>query len=53
MLERALISTHMDSQPIFDEVISGYLTENEKNGKAVIQKLDEIRQRGRKRDMIG
>lgn len=53
VLERAMISTHIDSQGVFDEILVGYAEENQKNAKVVIQKLDEIRLRGRKRDMVG
>ncbi|XGW30998.1 hypothetical protein V3C99_009727 [Haemonchus contortus] len=53
VLERAMISTHIDSEKMFDSVLEGYKSVNEKQGAAVIKKLDEIRLRGRKRDMTG
>ncbi|KAE9421015.1 hypothetical protein Angca_002172, partial [Angiostrongylus cantonensis] len=53
VLERALCSTHMDSEQMFQKILQGYQEVNSKQGKAVIIKLDEIRLRGRKRDMTG
>ncbi|WKY04965.1 hypothetical protein Q1695_005737 [Nippostrongylus brasiliensis] len=53
VLERAMISTHIDSEDMFKSVLEGYTSVNNKQGIAVIKKLDEIRLRGRKRDMTG
>lgn len=53
VLERALSSTHIDSEQIFQYVLQGYREINHKQGSSVIIKLDEIRLRGRKRDMTG
>lgn len=53
VLERAMISTHIDSEEMFASVLSGYQSVNSKQGAAVLKKLDEIRLRGRKRDMTG
>ncbi|KAL6739607.1 hypothetical protein Aduo_013041 [Ancylostoma duodenale] len=53
VLERAMISTHINSEKMFESVLEGYRGFNAKQGDAVIKKLDEIRMRGRKRDMTG
>ncbi|PIO68978.1 putative Kae1-associated kinase Bud32 [Teladorsagia circumcincta] len=53
VLERAMISTHVDSEEMFKSVLEGYKSINQKQGIAVLKKLDEIRLRGRKRDMTG
>ncbi|ETN70846.1 Kae1-associated kinase Bud32 [Necator americanus] len=53
VLERAMISTHIDSEQVFESVLEGYRSFNNKQGDAVLKKLDEIRLRGRKRDMTG
>ncbi|PIO60985.1 Kae1-associated kinase Bud32 [Teladorsagia circumcincta] len=53
VLERAMISTHVNSEEMFKSVLEGYKSINQKQGIAVLKKLDEIRLRGRKRDMTG
>ena len=54
VLERAFLSTHPNTEDIFQLLIESYIANsNEKIAKSVIQKLDEVRQRGRKRVMIG
>ncbi|KAJ1367573.1 hypothetical protein KIN20_028511 [Parelaphostrongylus tenuis] len=53
VLERALSSTHRDSEQMFEKILEAYQEVNCKQGSAVIKKLDEIRLRGRKRDMTG
>ena len=52
VLERAFLSSHPNSEVVFDEVLSSYKATS-KNAKAVVEKLDEIRLRGRKRSMLG
>ncbi|MCJ1297093.1 serine/threonine-protein kinase bud32 [Xylographa carneopallida] len=52
VLERAFLSTHPNSQRQFDVVLNGYLT-GLKDGSKVLQRLHLVRQRGRKRQMVG
>ncbi|KAI9353343.1 TP53-regulating kinase-like protein [Zopfochytrium polystomum] len=52
VLERALASAHGDVADFFHEVLVVYKSKS-KIGKQVLQKLDEVRLRGRKRDMTG
>ncbi|TEB17868.1 hypothetical protein FA13DRAFT_1804218 [Coprinellus micaceus] len=54
VLERAFASTHPDSEPMFASVLQAYeraLTARE--WKAVKNRLDDVRLRGRKRSMVG
>lgn len=51
VLERALLSTHPDTEWFFQGVLDSYTTT--KDSKEVIKKLEEVRLRGRKRLMIG
>ncbi|PAV89584.1 hypothetical protein WR25_18089 [Diploscapter pachys] len=53
VLERAIASTHMHSQSLLDEFYKAYEEVDKKQSQAVVKKLEEIRLRGRKRDMIG
>ena len=54
VLERAFLSTHPKTEEVFKLLIESYNEcSNEKAARAVIQKLDEVRLRGRKREMIG
>lgn len=53
VLERAITSTHFDSAELMKGVLEGYSEAGAKQATAVVKKLDEIRMRGRKRDMIG
>lgn len=46
LLERALGSTHYDFPDLFDNVLDGY-TENNPRGKEIIDRLEEVRTRGR------
>lgn len=53
VLERAIISTHPDSEKLFISILDSY-KETYKNGsKQVLIKLEEVRARGRKRTMVG
>lgn len=52
VLERAFLSSHPNSEAVFDEVLKAYMARSS-NSKAVKAKLDEVRLRGRKRTMVG
>ncbi|PIA16137.1 kinase-like protein [Coemansia reversa NRRL 1564] len=51
VLERAFISTHPDSEPLFARVLQTYHCDDAAG--AVLRRLEAVRQRGRKRDMSG
>ncbi|KAM9992725.1 hypothetical protein ACTFIY_010187 [Dictyostelium cf. discoideum] len=52
VLERAFISTHPNSEQLFQTILSNYeLTSS--NSKIVIQKLNQVRLRGRKKTCFG
>ncbi|KAJ2386627.1 serine/threonine-protein kinase bud32 [Coemansia sp. RSA 2559] len=51
VLERAFISTHPNSAQLFALVLDAYDSSDE--AKAVLRRLEDVRQRGRKRDMTG
>ncbi|KHN78445.1 TP53-regulating kinase [Toxocara canis] len=53
VLERAINSTHVDAEFLFDSILQGYKEHDVKQFAAVFKKLEEIRLRGRKRDMLG
>ncbi|TKR88852.1 hypothetical protein L596_013029 [Steinernema carpocapsae] len=53
VLERAILSTHPFAEYLFDAILEGYKENGEKQFKVVNTKLDEIRMRGRKREMVG
>lgn len=53
VFERALLSTHPNTEELFSVVIETYKKENTKESADVISKLDEVRMRGRKRTMVG
>ncbi|KAI9297554.1 hypothetical protein K502DRAFT_323245 [Neoconidiobolus thromboides FSU 785] len=56
VLERAFLSTHPESTHLFEDVLSSYMGD-EKNGnkitKPILNRLEDVRLRGRKRSMIG
>lgn len=52
VLERAFGSTHPEAEEGFKEVLRAY-GESYKGGKVVLQRLTEVRLRGRKRSMLG
>ncbi|KAL7714684.1 non-specific serine/threonine protein kinase [Entamoeba marina] len=52
VLERALLCTHHNAEQLFKCIIDGYLL-TAKKGRATITHLDEVRARGRKKDMSG
>ena len=53
VFERALLSTHPNTEKLFDAVIKTYQEENKAEAQGVILKLEEVRMRGRKRTMVG
>ncbi|KAK4812529.1 hypothetical protein QYF61_002322 [Mycteria americana] len=52
VLEKAFLSTHPDTEPMFKVLLKTYAATSKKSGP-VIKRLDEVRLRGRKRSMIG
>ncbi|KAI9100993.1 kinase-like domain-containing protein [Phlyctochytrium arcticum] len=52
VLERAMVSTHVNSESMFAEIIATYASTS-RTGAATIKKLDEVRRRGRKRTAFG
>lgn len=53
VLEKAFISTHPRSEHLFERLMTSYAKKFPNGSVAVLKKLDEVRQRGRKRVMIG
>ncbi|XP_041357906.1 EKC/KEOPS complex subunit TP53RK-like [Gigantopelta aegis] len=53
VLERALLSTHPNTECLFETILISYKAEYKNGAADVISKLDEIRLRGRKRTMVG
>uniref|UniRef100_A0A8R1DK52 non-specific serine/threonine protein kinase n=1 Tax=Caenorhabditis japonica TaxID=281687 RepID=A0A8R1DK52_CAEJA len=53
VLGRAIVSTHKRSQALLRGLMEGYQEADGKQFEAVEKKLNEIKLRGRKRDMIG
>ncbi|KAG7493620.1 TP53-regulating kinase [Solea senegalensis] len=52
VLEKAFLSTHPNTEALFQKLLKSY-TLSSKKSSAVIKKLDEVRLRGRKRSMVG
>ncbi|QIW96133.1 hypothetical protein AMS68_001651 [Peltaster fructicola] len=52
VLERAFGSTHPKEEGFFDEVLQGYAAAF-KGSKATLRRLEDVRQRGRKKSMLG
>ncbi|KAL2090998.1 hypothetical protein ACEWY4_013261 [Coilia grayii] len=52
VLEKAFLSTHPNTEELFQRLLKSY-TQSSKKAAAVIKKLDEVRLRGRKRSMVG
>ncbi|CAL8340334.1 unnamed protein product [Lota lota] len=52
VLEKAFLSTHPNTEALFQKLLESY-TASSKKSSAVIKKLDEVRLRGRKRSMVG
>ena len=53
VLERALISTHPNTEYLFQIMLNSYCKTNKRDGKETIKKYEEVRLRGRKRLMVG
>ena len=52
VLERAFLSTHPNTEDLFQALLESY-SQASRNAEQVIAKLDEVRMRGRKRTMVG
>lgn len=52
VLEKAFLSTHPNTEEVFEKLLKSYASSSKKS-LAVIKKLDEVRLRGRKRSMVG
>ncbi len=52
VLERAFLSTHPNTEHLFEMLMQSY-SQASRNAKSVVAKLDEVRMRGRKRTMLG
>ncbi|XP_003220687.2 EKC/KEOPS complex subunit TP53RK [Anolis carolinensis] len=52
VLEKAFLSTHPNTEALFEVLLKKYTAASKKSA-AVIKKLDEVRLRGRKRSMVG
>ncbi|XP_038550694.1 EKC/KEOPS complex subunit TP53RK-like, partial [Micropterus salmoides] len=52
VLEKAFLSTHPNTEVLFEKLLKSYTASSRKSA-AVIKKLDEVRLRGRKRSMVG
>ncbi|KAK6319656.1 hypothetical protein J4Q44_G00108670 [Coregonus suidteri] len=52
VLEKAFLSTHPNTDVLFEKLLKAYAASSKKS-HAVIKKLDEVRLRGRKRSMVG
>ena len=53
VLERALLSTHPNTEWLFQEMMDSYKQQYGKGVGEVVKKFEEIRLRGRKRTMVG
>ncbi|KAJ2432712.1 TP53 regulating kinase [Coemansia sp. RSA 2424] len=51
VLERAFISTHPNSERLFATVLEAY--DSSEPARLILRRLEDVRQRGRKRDMSG
>ncbi|XP_068567890.1 EKC/KEOPS complex subunit TP53RK [Cebidichthys violaceus] len=52
VLEKAFLSTHPNTEALFERLLKSYAAASMKSS-VVIKKLDEVRLRGRKRSMVG
>nr|XP_057911171.1 EKC/KEOPS complex subunit TP53RK [Doryrhamphus excisus] len=52
VLEKAFLSTHPNTEALFQKILKTYAASSKKSA-AVLKKLDEVRLRGRKRSMVG
>ena len=53
VFERALLSTHPNTEQLFELMLSAYKKFNPKEADDVISKYEEVKMRGRKRTMVG
>ena len=53
VLERAILATHMNSELFVENILAEYAKNTCQDSKSVIEKLDEVRQRGRKKLCFG
>ncbi len=53
VLEKALLATHPGSEKFTEAILEAYLKQYSDKGQAVLTRLEVVRQRGRKREMIG
>ncbi|KAK6185542.1 hypothetical protein SNE40_007750 [Patella caerulea] len=53
VLERAFLSTHPNTEALFQVILDTYKDNNKTGAEDVMKKLEEIRMRGRKRTMVG
>ena len=53
VLERAVLSAHGDNAEKINNVFWKEYEKTSRKGKQVLQRLDQVRMRGRKRDMVG
>nr|XP_031543831.1 EKC/KEOPS complex subunit TP53RK [Vicugna pacos] len=52
VLEKAFLSTHPNTETVFEAFLQSY-SASSKKARPVLKKLDEVRLRGRKRSMVG
>lgn len=52
VLERAFLSSHPNTEKLFQHVLTSY-RQSSSDSKAVLKKLEDVKLRGRKRSMIG
>ncbi|KAM3620834.1 uncharacterized protein V6R79_002655 [Siganus canaliculatus] len=52
VLEKAFLSTHPNTEELFEKLLKSYAASSKKSSP-VLKKLDEVRLRGRKRSMVG
>ncbi|XP_013784290.1 TP53-regulating kinase-like [Limulus polyphemus] len=53
VLERAFLSTHPNTEELFKTLLQSYRRNYGKGSSEVLNKLEEVRMRGRKRTMVG
>ena len=53
VLERAMLSTHPGSEHLMNAILMSYRFACKRQGTLVLFKLEQVRLRGRKRDMTG
>lgn len=53
VLERAFLSTHPGSEVLFEGLLKSYAKSYGLKANAIMKKFDEVKQRGRKRTMVG